>query len=166
MVRQNLLKNIISERFLECSCRNKIYKRDFIVATNVSFPNHCVLEEPLFVYPLYFYTERFYISEERLYYYRYNPTDTTIGTLKHSSKWLDHIKVHLLLFDELSNRRLLNRFHDEIELYFLWNLYIETIGFIFRHTNNFPLDLYNCLRECTLNCFPNYQNNIYVNTPE
>lgn len=164
--RHDFLESVISEHFLDCSCRNKLYRRDFLEQINVFFPSHCVLEEPLFVYPLYFYTKRFYVLEERLYYYRYNPTGTMIGTLSNVNKWLDHVKVHLLLFEELTKRNLLEKYHDEIELYFLWNLYIETIGFIFRHTNNFPMDLYIYLRDCTMACFPNYQNNPYVNSQE
>ncbi|PXV90132.1 glycosyltransferase involved in cell wall biosynthesis [Lachnotalea glycerini] len=164
--RKFFLENVINERFLECSCRNKIYKKNFLLDTNVSFPSHCVLEEPLFVYPLYFYTKRFYVLEERLYYYRYNPFGTMQHTLNQTNKWLDHIKVHLLLFEELEKRGLITQFHDEIELYYLWNLYIETIGFIFRHTNHFPMDLYEYIRESTLTCFPNFSFNTYINRPE
>lgn len=164
--RINFLESIISEQFLDCCCSNKLYKRDFLLQTNVFFPSHCVLEEALFVYPLYFYTKRFYVLEEKLYFYRYNPSGTMNGTLKNMYKWLDHVKIHLLLFEELTKRNLLTKYHDEIELYFLWNLYIETIGYIFRYTNHFPMDLYNYLREVTIKCFPNFFINPYINRPE
>lgn len=164
--RRYLLENVISERFFNCTCNNKIYKRELLEESKVFFPSHCVLEEALFVYPLYFYTKRFYVLEERLYFYRYNPAGTMVSTLSNLNKWLDHVKVHLLLFAELEKRDLLRKFHDEIELYFLWNLYVETIGFIFRYTNNFPMDLYEYLRESTISCFPNYKENSYINKPE
>jgi glycosyltransferase involved in cell wall biosynthesis len=164
--RKYLLENVISERFFNCTCNNKLYKKSFLEESKVYFPSHCVLEEALFVYPIYFYMKRFYVLEEKLYYYRYNPAGTMVNTLKSINKWLDHVKVHIMLFDEMQKRGLLAKYHDEIELYFLWNLYIETIGFIFRYTDHFPMDIYESLRDTVKTCFPNYHMNSYINKPE
>lgn len=54
---------LITEK-LTYGCWNKLYKHELIKKSNVRYAEHCIYEEPLFVYPLLFYADRIVITDK------------------------------------------------------------------------------------------------------
>lgn len=80
---------LVSEK-ITYGCWNKLYRRSLIELANVSYAEHTIYEEPLFVYPLLFYANKIIILDNVLYFYRQNNT----GTMRHDMEQENTLKMH------------------------------------------------------------------------
>lgn len=78
---------LVSEK-ITYGCWNKLYRRSLIELANVSYAEHTIYEEPLFVYPLLFYAKKIIILDNVLYFYRQN----NIGTMRHDMEQENTLK--------------------------------------------------------------------------
>ncbi|MCR5785765.1 MAG: glycosyltransferase [Eubacterium sp.] len=111
--------------FLSCTHHMRIYKAEFLKRINPHFAEHRIFEEPLFVYPLFFYVKRFMFLKEVHYRFRIHAESTVASEGR--KKIDDLIEVCYLLMDELKARNLKEKYHDEIAEYFYKNCYFLTL---------------------------------------
>ncbi len=76
-------------------CWNKFYKRELIERAKVKFAEHVAYEEPLFVYPLYFYVSCMVIMQEALYVSRLNIYGPTFSYLANKNTLWEHAEVQM-----------------------------------------------------------------------
>ncbi len=114
---------------LHCGCWNKIYKRELIEQANVQFAEHVIYEEPLFVYPLYFYVSRMVIMQEPLYYHRLNASGTMYSKMQKEKTLMEHAQVQLAVWKFMKNTEFFHTYYEEIKLYFLHSYLYETLFF-------------------------------------
>ena len=140
-------------------CKNKFYNLDFIRNCRVRFAENLVYEEPLFVYPLFLYAKRVYLSEEGLYKYHLHPN--SIVTSQIGKRILDHPKVQLLVLEDCMKRsELYAKYKDVIACYFLWSFYCETLMFASEHREAvLPIDYFYYMQEICRKLYPDWENN-------
>ena len=80
---------LISEK-ITYGCWNKLYRRLLVVRAGVRYAEHVIYEEPLFVYPLLFYGNRFEIMAEAFYCYRQNE----VGTMRRDMRQMTTLQMH------------------------------------------------------------------------
>ena len=80
---------LISEK-ITYGCWNKLYRRSLVERAGVRYAEHVIYEEPLFVYPLLFYGNRFEIMAEAFYCYRQNE----VGTMRLDMRQMTTLQMH------------------------------------------------------------------------
>lgn len=151
--------------FLVCSsigygpC-NKLYTRELLYGNHIRFPNHLAYEDPFFCMFLYFYANRIYILEERLYHYFINPLSTTLkpGAAHH----LHILDADILLWAECENRGFLNIYRQELEYQFLCLCYLSGLKMMSLRLSEPPYEFFLRLKEETLKRVPDYHKNPYI----
>ncbi len=154
-------KDMLTSGMLVCAHHNYFYRRSLWEETGSYFPEHMVYEEPLFVYPMYFTARRILISTEGLYNMRAHSESSTETLLASCLK--DHPKVQKMLLDFLRQmpEEYTRNYEKEIEFYFIWTYYVETIinagcGGVL------PLDVFLEMQRTVLENYPNYEENRYL----
>ena len=129
---------LVSEK-ITYGCWNKLYRRSLIELANVSYAEHTIYEEPLFVYPLLFYANKIIILDNVLYFYRQN----NIGTMRHDMEQENTLKMHanvqLAVWNFMKRTPFFHEYYEEIKLYFLHTYLYETI--YFGKLRNFKISL-------------------------
>ncbi len=129
---------LVSEK-ITYGCWNKLYRRSLIELANVSYAEHTIYEEPLFVYPLLFYANKIIILDNVLYFYRQNNT----GTMRHDMEQENTLKMHenvqLAVWNFMKRSPFFREYYEEIKLYFLHTYLYETI--YFGKLRNFKISL-------------------------
>lgn len=155
--RQTLLGN-----GLTYGCWDKLYRTEFYRSVGSFFPEHVIYEEPLFVYPLFFYATRIEILPEYLYnYYIHANSTVTEYALQHRG---DHPAVQFLLLSWLKKHTdIFSKYYEEITFYIVWSAFIETLVF----TKNDPesdtaYPFYEYIRSILIAEFPDYSKNHYI----
>lgn len=121
-------KFLISEK-ITYGCWNKLYRRTLIVQAGVHYAEHAIYEEPLFVYPLLFFGNRFIIMEKLFYYYRQNNIGTMRNDMKNSDTLAMHANVQMQVWEFMKHTEFFERYYEEIKLYFLHTYFYETLYF-------------------------------------
>ena len=99
-------------------CTNKFMRREIIQLSGAKFPARAKYEEPLFIYPLFFYANRIYLLNADLYLYYFRPNSMVTSEL--GKKLLDHPKVQLMLLEYfLSRPDICTEYKDVFEIYFM-----------------------------------------------
>lgn len=147
---------------LTYGCVDKFYRTDFYKAVGSLFPEHMIYEEPLFVYPLFFYAKQIEIIPDYLYNYYIHPNSTvTEAAFKHRG---DHPAVQFLLLNWLKKDTIrFSRYREEIMFYMIWSSFVETLIF----TKNDPksemaYQFYEYIRTILVSEFPDYSTNRYI----
>ncbi len=143
-------------------CTNKFYRTDLVKAAKVRFAEHVVYEEPLFVYPLFAYSERVLITPEE--YYQYNLHEGSTMTSKLGKRLMDHPNVQLQLIEDMIERKsVFEKYYYAIMLHFLHSYYAETILFArINRGDEIELDYFNKMQKVCLTLFPDYADNPLV----
>lgn len=143
-------------------CTNKFYKTDLVKDAKVKFAENVVYEEPLFVYPLFFYAKRVYFCEEGFYLYHLH--EGSVVTSRIGRQLLDHPKVQLMLLSDCMERgEVYEEYKDVIACYFLWTYYCETILFTGEHMDaHLPISYFSEMQKVCLQLYPNWKDNPYV----
>ena len=139
---------------------SKVYRMELIRDNHLRFAAGRYYEEPLFVYPIWFYAARILFARRDFYHLGKNEQGTMAS--KAASRLMDHPSVQLELLVFLKDRGFLPRFHDEIEEYFLWTCYLETMINASVSPDYFTLEDYNELCRICKTEFPEWERNAYL----
>lgn len=155
-------KKFLSSARYSCGHSMKFYKRELLERTGSSFAEHCIFEEPKFVFPLYIYAQRILFLRNNKYIVRLHEKSTMAS--ESANNLLDHPKVQLQLLEFLMERsEVFSEYKDEIEDYFIWSFFCETM--INNDANGGKLlgtDEKEWLIEVCHRLFPNCKNNKYI----
>jgi glycosyltransferase involved in cell wall biosynthesis len=132
-------RDFIQKQIMTPGHNNKLYRRDWVLASGARFAEHTTYEEPLFTYPLSYAVERFVFLKDYLYYYRYNTNGTVMHDMNAAATLTDHISVQLQLQNTMENSKYYAEFKNEIDIHFIHSYLYETI--YFAKIRNFP-DVY------------------------
>jgi glycosyltransferase involved in cell wall biosynthesis len=153
---------LMSEK-ITYGCWNKLYRRALIEQAGSRYAEHVIYEEPLFVYPLLFYGNRFEIMEEPLYFYRQNEG----GTMRHDMKQLETLRMHaavqLAVWNFMKQTPFFRDYYEEIKLYFLHTYFYETLLFGVQRGFGISAELYRELRDCARQEVPDMEHSAYEN---
>lgn len=122
-------KQMLLSEELTYGCWNKIYKRELITCAGVQYAENVIYEEPLFVYPLLFYGNRFVITNEYLYVYRQNNLGTMRNDMRAEETLKQHAEVQLKVWEFMKETEFFEAFYEEIKMYFLHTYLYEMLDF-------------------------------------
>lgn len=128
-------------------CWNKLYRRRLVQQAGVKYAEHVIYEEPLFVYPLLFYAERFVILSEQFYYYRQNFQGTMHADMKAQESLMQHADVQMQTWNFMKQTDFFEAYYEEIAFYFFHTYFYETLYFAGRRGMTFALSHYKKLCE-------------------
>lgn len=128
-------------------CWNKLYRSEMVRQAGAAYAEHVVYEEPLFVYPLYFYADCIAIMSEPLYVYRQNESGTMYSDMKSRATLLEHTQVQLAVWNFMKKTDLFDAYYEEIKLYFLHSFLYETLFFAKRRKLDVTLEMFLQLAE-------------------
>ena len=114
---------------LTYGCWNKLYRRSMLEETGVQFAEHCIYEEPLFVYPLLFVVKRAVILSDYLYVYRQNISGTMRNDMKDRQTLMQHAHVQLAVWNFMKKTPFMNEYSEEVKAYFLHTYLYEYLDF-------------------------------------
>lgn len=152
---------LITEK-LTYGCWNKLYKHELIKKSNVRYAEHCIYEEPLFVYPLLFYADRIVITDKIFYHYRQNSSGTMRHDMKDDSTLKMHANVQLSVWNFMKQTPYFAKYYDEIKLYFLHTYLYETLYFSKLRNFEISLSFFNELRQTIITEVPDYKSSPYA----
>ncbi len=152
-------KQLLMSGLFYCTHHNLFYRNSLIKQVGSRFPEHRVYEEPLFVYPLYFYAKRLMILSKGLYLGRAHEESSTNTLLP--SRLIDHPVVQFALHDFLEQKGLTRDYSDEIAFYILWTAFGETIVNASRDSRFFTCQDFLLLQKECQRRFPSWQENPY-----
>lgn len=149
-------KEFLIGQKMTCGCTNKLYKRELLINAHVRFAEHVMYEEPLFVYPLFFWGERFVLLPEWLYFYRNNANGTTLKDMNDKGTLKQHPMVQRQLLQFMEQTIFWQDYQEEITLYFLHTYLYETLYFMklrhFEDAEKIFLELMEHIREYCPEC--------------
>ena len=153
-------KALLMSGLFYCTHHNLFYRSELLRQVGSRFPEQRVYEEPLFVYPLYFYAKQLMILSKGLYLGRAHKDSSTNTLLP--SRLMDHPIVQFQLHDFLSEKGLPSTYETEICFYILWSAFGETIVNASRSPANFSIQDYLWLQNECRKRFPNWESNPYL----
>lgn len=142
-------------------CWNKLYRTEIVRQAGVWYPEHVVYEEPLFVYPLYFYVSCIAIMKEPLYVYRQNESGTMYNNMKNKATLLEHANVQLAVWKFMKHTKFFHMYYEEIKLYFLHSYLYETLYFGKLRGFEITLDMFQMLADVVKSEVEDYDKSIY-----
>lgn len=153
-------KLLVSEK-ITYGCWNKLYRRKLVERAGVKFAEHVMYEEPLFVYPLLFYSEKFVIMNDAYYFYRQND----MGTMRKDLKAIDtlqmHAEVQIMVWNYMKQLEMFEEYYEEIKMYFLHTYFYETLYIAKKRGFPISMDFYRRLREKVQKEVPSYTESEY-----
>lgn len=152
-------KALLMSGLFYCTHHNIFYRTTLIREVGSQFPEHRVYEEPLFVYPLFFYAKRLMILTKGLYLGRAHEESSTNKLLP--SRLMDHPIVQFSLHDFLTEKGLTSDYLDEITFYILWSAFGETVINAARSPESFSFSDFLWLQEECKKRFPLRDRNPY-----
>ena len=143
-----------------CTHHMRLYRTDFVKKVDTAFAENLIYEEPLFVYPMYFYAQKIGVTDEVMYYLRLHNSSTMHSeALK---RLRDNPKVQFMLMKDLIGRKLLEEFYYEIESYFLENYYLITLYNIFTEECGLTIDEFKNIQNVIRSLFPGWRDSPYM----
>lgn len=139
---------------------NKLYRAELLRENNIFFPEQLAYEDHFFSVLLYFYTQKVYILEERLYHYFVNEASTVL--MANATHHFDILTVNSYLWDECERRGFLQDYRKELEYQFLSLCYLVSIKMMLLRLPEVPYDYFLHLKEETRKRVPDYHDNPYV----
>jgi glycosyltransferase involved in cell wall biosynthesis len=155
-------KFTMDDSVLNMSCRTKLYDRNILEISGVSFPEGVCYEEPLFTYPLKYYVNRVSVIERPLYFYRTNPNGTILSTMNKPEAILDHLKVNMAVYDFMKQRGFCELYQSEIDCYFLHTFYAEPFYFHKKRGERLPVSVVRFMSKVVKMYVPFYMSNKYL----
>lgn len=139
---------------------DKLYTRELLLDHHIFFPEHLAYEDHFFSILLYFYAQRVYLLEERLYHYFVNPASTVLTP--NASHHFNILTVDMMMWEECENRGFLDIYRKELEYQFLSLCYLASLKMISLRLSELPYDFFLQLKEETLKRVPDYHTNPYI----
>lgn len=154
-------KFLVSEK-ITYGCWNKLYRTEMVRNAGVSFAEHVVYEEPLFVYPLLYYGNVFVTMSDRLYVYRRNLEGTMHRDMENVETLMQHASVQFAVWGFMKKTEFFAPYYEEIKLYFLHTFYYETLYFAAQRGIIIPIEQCMQLGEVALREVPNIDESAYA----
>lgn len=139
---------------------DKLYTRELLLDHDIFFPEHLAYEDHFFSILLYFYAEKIYMLEERLYHYFVNPASTVLTP--DASHHFNILTVDKMMWAECERRGFLDTYRKEVEYQFLCLCYLASLKMISLRLTQLPYDFFLQLKEETLKRVPDYHANPYI----
>lgn len=157
-------KSLLTMGMATAGCSNKLYSSDLLARCGSSYAEKVFYEEPKFVYPLFLYASRIIITDKDYYEYHWHLGSTM--TSKLGIHLMDHPQVQLEMMEDLMGREAYTAYSEEIDLYFFFSFYIETL--MFAQTNKGEIDpgQLRSLQDICRTVIPHIATNVYVNKSE
>lgn len=143
-------KRMLMTEKLTYGCWNKLYRRSMIEEAGVRFMEHCIYEEPLFVYPLLFMVKKAVILSDHLYVYRQNNFGTMRNDMKDRQTLMQHADVQYAVWDFMKGTPFMEQYGEEIKAYFLHTYLYEYLDFAKRRDMTVDWEDYRRLAETAL----------------
>lgn len=161
----NARKHFLTHQLFNCGAPNKIYRTGMVRKANACFLQGVAYEEPSFVYPLFFYANRIYQLDAKMYFYRLHETSTMTSYITKPGKLYDHPFVQLSVYKQIrSNLEFYSIYKDEIDYYFLFTFYIETLYFSKMGNLYLGYDFFLLMQNTVRNMVPDWAENSYIQT--
>ncbi len=156
-------KQFLNAGILNYGSQTKFYKTAFLQANHPAFMEGVAYEEPSFVYPLLYAVERIFIFDKPMYYCRIHRGSTMQSYARQRGKLYDHPKVQLRVLETMRAKEdIYARFRDEIEYYFLFTFYYETLYFA-KHGNLYlGFDFFQIMQQTVQSFVPAWRQNRYL----
>jgi len=154
-------KKLLVEEKITYGCWNKLYRRKLVEKARVKFAEHVMYEEPLFVYPLLFYANKFVIMEDSYYFYRQNEIGTMRKDLNVADTLQMHAAVQMMVWKFMKQTEMFQLYYEEIKMYFLHTYFYETLYFAKLREFQISMDFYCMLKENVQKEVPDYTESKY-----
>lgn len=158
-------RKLLMTEMLDYGCWNKVYRTDCVVKAGVRFAEQLIYEEPQFTYPLYFYINSFYLTDDILYHYTFNVNGTMQKEMRTAGKLYDHVLVQAQTYEfirETLDEKTLLDYKEEIEAYFVKTFFCETILFAEWGKLLLEEEILEQMRAWVTTNFPRYKENRYI----
>lgn len=146
-------RRMLLKRGLGDGVWGKLYQKSFIIENQLVFPEGVTYEDNFFGYLVLFSVTSYVMLEKRYYHYFLN-TSSTVST-GNSLHQFDRLQVSAMTVEELERRGYGEKFHDEIEVYFLNTFYINTLHILFTRFETLPYDILTQMQQEVLRRYPN-----------
>ena len=158
-------KHFLTHQLFTCGAPNKVYKTEIIRKCGAAFLQGVAYEEPSFVYPLFFYVNKIYLLDAELYFYRMHDSSTMSSYITKPGKLYDHPRVQLFTYKQMQNNtEVYSLYKEEIDFYFLFAFYVETLYFSKMGNLYLGYDFFLLMQNTIRNMIPDWDKNIYVNS--
>ncbi|MCI6036186.1 MAG: glycosyltransferase [Firmicutes bacterium] len=156
-------KQFLNAGILNYGSQTKFYKRSFLSENAPAFMEGVAYEEPSFVYPLLYAAKRMYVLDEGLYYCRIHKESTMQSYVRQKGKLYDHPQVQLGVYETMrAKTEIYNRFQDEIEYYFLFTFYYETLYFAAHGNLYLGYEFFQVMQNTVQRLIPAWRENAYI----
>lgn len=139
---------------------DKLYSKEFLTQNNIFFPEGLAYEDHFFSTLLYFYANKVYILEERLYHYFVNPDSLVLSP--NASHHFDILTVHKMMWAECEKRGLISKYRKEMEYQFLTLCYLAAMKIMSLRLTKVPYDFFLELKAAASEYVPDYHANPYI----
>ena len=158
-------KHFLTHQLFTCGAPNKMYKTEIIKKCGASFLQGVAYDQPSFVYPLFFHVNRIYLLDAELYFYRMHDNSTMSSYITKPGKLYDHPRVQLFTYKQMqSNTNLYTLYKEEIDFYFLFAFYVETLYFSKMGNLYLGYDFFLLMQNTIRAMIPDWNKNVYINS--
>ncbi|MFP3153754.1 glycosyltransferase [Lachnospiraceae bacterium ZAX-1] len=158
---RNIKRELLIGMYMTFGSQNKFYKHSLIQKVGARFVEQLACEEASFVYPLLFEAKKLYCMSESMYYCR--QSSVTGIARANPDQIYDRPKAQLHLLKEIStNQERTNTFYNEIEFYFLYTYYVETVYLAGSQNLALGIDYFEGMQKLVQELFPEYEQNPYL----
>ncbi|MBE5948042.1 MAG: glycosyltransferase family 2 protein [Lachnospiraceae bacterium] len=149
---------IVSE-IIGVGAPDKLYKKEFLIKNNITFPEKIAYEDIYFGSLLYLYANKIYIIEENLYHYYVNWNSTVLQMDK--PYHADILTVGELKLAEFSKRGILDKYPLATEYNFVKTYYLASLKVLILRYTVPSYELFLRIKKRTREVVPNYKLNPY-----
>lgn len=154
--------HFIASNLLGQGIWDKLFRKDFLLKNEISFPPHLAYEDIPFSSLIYLYAEKVCIIEKRLYHYSVNENSTTLA--KNKPHHRDVFQANYLKWSAYEERGVLNLYRQALEFDFIMTFYFTGFKIFCLRFDRILYDDFMVLKEETLRRVPDYRNNPYCHT--
>lgn len=137
----------------------KLIRKSFLEENNIYFPSNLAYEDHFWGGLLQLYVSDVYIIEENLYHYYVNSQSTI--NCSGAGHHIDLLTVQIMFLEEVKNRGLYNKHHEEIDFEFLFAGYLALLKLNITKFEEISYSTFLLTRAITLSYVPNYKFNKY-----
>lgn len=160
-------KLFLIAEIMTMGCWNKIYRRRMVEESRAKYAEHCIYEEPAFVYPQMFFAKKVSCMKEAFYRIRMNEQSTMHCEAKKAGRILDHPKVQMQVVEYMTaHPQIMQDYHEEIEFYFLKTYYVETLFFAGQGNMILDAEYFKKMQQNVSKMFPDWSHNRYLREKE
>lgn len=156
-------KIFLNSNILNYGSQSKFYNGEFIRKYTPTFLEGVIYEEPSFVYPLLYKVNKVFVYEKTKYICRRHDESTMKSYAKQKGKLYDHPKVQLYVYKIMRDDEFIYKtYHEEIDYYFLFTFFLETLAFSKLDNLYFGYDFFSIMKEIFQELNIDWTNNTYI----